>query len=166
MVSRKESGGVTQEWVFRHCAEAHKNLIETVKHATTQEGRYHPAGEFGAIYVACDQETTLRELDHRAKKAGVSRTELLPRLLLTLHLRVQKTDEDTREAWGATLEEITDEDDYSRCHEIARLALRDGYEAIRFPTFDGKGENYAIFYDRLKPGSELAIQHEGWISEV
>jgi RES domain-containing protein len=169
MVGRSEVGGITTEWVFRHCAEDHRNLRETSEHNRNHPGRYHVKGEFGAIYVACEEATALRELDHRAEKAGVPRAALLPRLMLTLHLRVQSlldlTDDETRTQWGTTLEEITRSNDYTRCHEIARLARQAGYEAIRFPAFGGGGENYAVFYDRLRPGSELVVQHERSIDQ-
>lgn len=146
----------------------HRNLGETVRHTSdATNGRFHPQGEFGAIYVACEEATALAELDHRAARLGIERSAMLPRLMLTLHLRLQRildlSDADTRAAWGADLAGITREDDYVRCHEIARIARRDGYEAIRFPAVGGAGENYAIFFDQLKPGSELEVVAEKWI---
>jgi hypothetical protein len=35
-----------------------------------------------------------------------------------------------------------------------------GYEAIRFPSATGAGENLAIFLDRLAPGSYIRIIRE------
>lgn len=168
MAGRTEDAGFTSEWVFRHCAETHRNLSETVRHTRdATNGRFHPQGEFGAIYVACEEATALAELDHRAERTGIDRSEMLPRLMLTLHVRLQRildlSDESTRTAWGTDLDEITRADDYVRCHEIARIARRDGYEAIRFPAVGGAGENYAVFFDQLKPGSELEIVAEKWL---
>jgi RES domain-containing protein len=122
-----------------------------------------------SIYVACDEATALRELDRRAASLSLSRADLLPRLMLTLRLRVQKlldlTDAETRLAWGTDLEAITRADDYTRCREIARAARRDGYEAIRFPAVSGQGENYVVFLDRLRPGSELSVEDESWVAD-
>lgn len=39
--------------------------------------------------------------------------------------------------------------------EVGRAARRDGYEAIRYPSAAGAGENLAVFLDRLHPGSEV-----------
>lgn len=105
----------------------------------------------------------LAELDRRAARAGLTRADLLPRVILTLELRLQKlldlTDESIRAEWGVDLTALTREDDYTICHEIARAARRGGYEAIRFPGALG-GANYAVFLDRLQPGSSLIIKHE------
>lgn len=152
------------EWVFRHCAPAHKDLHATLEQSRRWGGRYNAAGEFGAIYVACERATALRELDRRAAKLGISRGQVLPRLLLTLHVRLQNvldlTDAAVRRAWDAELDDLKHEADNSRCLEIARAARRDGFEAIRFPSFTDGADNYAIFLDVLKPGSELTIEDE------
>lgn len=75
------------------------------------------------------------------------------------------TDPATRRDWGATIEELTDLDDYSRCHEMARLARRAGYEAIRYPSAVDGESNYAVFLDKLKPGSEVEIVNEDDLDE-
>lgn len=89
---------------------------------------------------------------------GLSREDLLPRLLLTLELSLRRildlTDESVRRDWGLSTEDIRS-NHYGRCQEIARAARDDGYEAIRFPSARGAGENYAVFLDRLVPGSYL-----------
>jgi len=72
------------------------------------------------------------------------------------------TDEEIRTAWGITTDDLRG-DDYARCQEIARAARDDGYEAIRFPSARGAGENYAIFLDRLTPGSHLREDAREWI---
>jgi hypothetical protein len=48
MVGRAERAGVISEWVFRHCAKEHSNLLETYSHSKTEPGRFHVAGECGA----------------------------------------------------------------------------------------------------------------------
>lgn len=166
MIQRKTSPGRTSEWVFRHCQAEHANLQATQAASREVEGRFHVRGEFGAVYAAADRETALAELDHRARLAGLSREELLPRLLLTLDLTVRRvldlTDEEVRTAWGIAADELRSSD-YPRCQEIARAARDDGYEAIRFPSARGVGDNYAVFLDRLAPGSHLREADREWI---
>jgi len=158
MVERRVSGDWEVEQVFRHCHEEHADLWRTLEASRGVEGRFHVRGEFGAIYVAADRETALAELDHRAKSLGLHREDLLPRLLLALEISVRRTldltDADEREAWGLTLDDLWS-NDYRRCQEVATAARADGFEAIRFPSARGAGENYAIFFDRLVPGSYL-----------
>jgi RES domain-containing protein len=155
---RASDEGAARE-VFRHCGPQHTDLDQTLAHAETVGGHYNPPAEFGAIYASATRADALRELHRSAERLGLERGDLLPRVLLTLELRVEKlldlTDEGVREAWGVQLEDLLHDTDYSRCHEIARSARRAGYEAIRFPAFDRRGVNYAIFLDRLKPGSSL-----------
>lgn len=166
MIQRTESEDRTTEWVFRHCQEDHANLHATLDASRDAEGRFHVRREFGAIYVAADRETALAELDHKARAAGLERQDLLPRLLLTLDLSVRRildlTDDAVRTAWGLTADDLAGSD-YARCQEIARAARDDGYEAIRFPSARGTGENYAVFLDRLTPGSHLREDSREWI---
>ncbi len=130
------------------------------------QSRFHVRGDFGAVYVACDPNTALAELDHKASRLGLARAELLPRYMLTLDLSAVRildlTDEATRTAWGL-LDADLGGDDYTRCREAARAARTDGIEAIRYPSARGNGENYAIFLDRLKPGSHFREVSREWI---
>jgi RES domain-containing protein len=158
MVDRRSAGEWTVERVVRHCQEEHADLQATLEASQRAEGRFHVPNEFGVVYVAADRETALAELDHRARMAGLTRAELLPRLLLTLELSARRildlTDPAVCDAWGLSAADLS-ESDYARCQEVARSARADGFEAIRFPSARGRGENYAIFLDRLAPGSHL-----------
>lgn len=166
MIQRTESKGQITEWVFRHCQEDHSNLRATLEASRDVAGRFHIQREFGFIYVVADRETALAELDYKARAAGLSRQELLPRLLLSLDLVVRRlldlTDGDVRKAWGLTSGDISSSD-CTRCQEVARAARDHGYEAIRFPSARGAGENYAVFLDRLAPGSRLREDSREWI---
>jgi RES domain-containing protein len=79
-----------------------------------------------------------------------------------LHLEVSLgrvldlTDEGVREAWGLSISDLAS-DDYTRCQAVARAARRDGYEAVRYPSATGEGENLAIFMDRLEKESSVRI---------
>lgn len=166
MVQRGTAHGRTTEWVFRHCLEEHANLQATLEANRDAGGRFHIQGQFGAVYVAADRATALAELDHRATRAGLTRAELLPRLLLTLELGARRildlNDPEVQQAWGLTPSDLAS-DDYTRCQEVARAARDDGFEAIRFPSARSAGENYAVFLDRLAPGSYLREEAREWI---
>lgn len=166
MIQRATSSAGTTERVFRHCQEDHANLHATLEASSAAEGRFHVQREFGAVYVAADPETALAELDHKARRAGLSREDLLPRLLLTLELTTRRildlTDRGVQKAWGLTAADLSS-DDHTRCQEVARAARDDGYEAIRFPSARGVGENYAVFLDRLAPGSHMREHAREWI---
>jgi hypothetical protein len=79
-----------------------------------------------------------------------------------LHLEVSLgrvlglADEAVRKTWGILLADLAS-DDYARCQAVARAARHDGYEAIRYPSATGEGENLAIFMDRLERGSSLRV---------
>src|SRR5699024_3242120 len=112
------------------------------------EGRFHVPKEFGLVYVAADRGTALAELDHRARVAGLTRAELLPRLLLTLEFSARRvldlTDPAVCDTWDLSAADLSD-NDYARCQEVARSARDDGFNAIRFPSARGHGENYSSY---------------------
>jgi len=58
------------------------------------------------------------------------------------------------------IEKLTRDDDYTHCHEVARSARQAGYEVIRFPAFDAGSVHFAVFLDRLRPGSRLQTVSE------
>lgn len=127
MVQRATAGDRTTEWVFRHCHPEHTDLRATLEASRDHDGqgRFHVRGEFGAVYVAAEIDTALAELDHRAAMLGLTRAELLPRVLLTLELSLQRilnlTDGDVRTEWGLSEGDLGG-DDYARCQEVARGA--------------------------------------------
>jgi RES domain-containing protein len=125
-----------------------------------EPGRFHVTGDFGAVYLALDPETALKELARRANRVGIQVRQLMPRDLLTIELRLAKvldlTDATVRADRGLHGNFVTDED-FTACQEVAAAARRAGYEAIRYPSATGVGESLALFYDRLHPGSSAVI---------
>jgi hypothetical protein len=63
-----------------------------------------------------------------------------------------------RAEWDITPDDLGTEFDYERCHEVAEVARRDGYEAIRFPSATCDGVNLAVFYDQLHAGSYVVVR--------
>jgi RES domain-containing protein len=118
----------------------------------------NPPGEFGAIYLALEPETAERELRRRASSVGVPVEDLLPRILLAVEVRLSRvldlTEPDIRKEWGLNEQDLASPA-YEACQEVARVARKSGYEAIRFPSATGSGTNLAVFLDRLHPGSRV-----------
>jgi RES domain-containing protein len=148
VVHRTTAAGLTTERVFRHCQLDHSDLHATLEASSRAPGRFHIQREFGAVYVAGDRDTSIAELDHKARLAGLTRAELSPRLLLTLELAAHRildlTDQNIRSAWGLTMEDLSS-DDYTRCQEVARAARDDGFEAVRFPSARGSATTTQCF---------------------
>jgi RES domain-containing protein len=126
-------------------------------------GRFNPAGEFGALYVSLDPDTPLRELRRQASKAGLDVLAFLPRTLFAMETRLQRvlnlTCPEVVAEYGLT-DALLAADDWRVCQDAARRARQAGYEAVRFPSATGSGENLAIFLDRLLDGSFVRILRE------
>ena len=90
--------------VYRQCAPEHTDLAATLAQNHRHGGRFNPPGEFGAIYVAVELATALRELTRQAASLGFAVDELLPRTMLRLRLHLRRildlTDEVVSHAWG------------------------------------------------------------------
>lgn len=147
---------------YRHVSPGHEQIDdEALAGSRRVGGRFNPAGEFGAIYLSLDLETAVAELVRRADRTGVELDQLLPRVLLTIDVRLQKildlTDTEVRDNWGVTKEDLAS-DDHRLCRDVGRAARRAGYEAILFPSAAREsGRNLAVFLDRLTPRSRLDI---------
>lgn len=147
--------------VFRQSSPRYAEVTERALLASLRAGgRFNAAGEFGAIYVSLDPETPFRELRRQALKAGTDVLALLPRTLFAADARLQRV-VDLACRGGPADWELSEadlaSDDWTPCQSVARQARQMGYEAVRFPSATGAGENLAIFLDRLLPGSYLDI---------
>lgn len=85
-------------------------------------------------YVALARGTAVAELLRRSQLSGARVQAYAPRVMLTLDVPLSNvldlTDPVTRREWDITPEDLAS-DDYGRCQEVARVARREGYEAIR-----------------------------------
>jgi RES domain-containing protein len=165
MTSASSSEPFPQGYVgaaFRQCHPDHTDFAATVRASLHREFRFNPAGEFGVLYVALSPSTARAELERQASRLGVPLSRMAPRLMLHLDVALERVldlaDAQVRAGWSLSLDELSS-DDYTRCHEIAREARAAGYEAIRYPSATGEGENLAIFFDRLSPASRVRIAH-------
>lgn len=145
---------------FRQCHPDHTDFGATLQASLHHPFRFNPPREFGVLYVALNERTALAELERQAARLGIPVSRLAPRLMLQLEVSLGRvldlTELGIREAWGLSLSDLAS-DDYTRCQSVARAARRDGFEAIRYPSATGEGENLAIFMDRLAKESSVQI---------
>jgi RES domain-containing protein len=148
--------------VFRQSSPRHAEITNHTLAASSRAGGRFNVG-FGAIYLSLDPETPFRELRRHCARAGIDVSALLPRTLFAVEARLQRvldlTDWAVRAAWSLETTALLG-DDWEPCQEVARRARDAGYEAIRFPSATGTGENIAVFLDRLAAGSCLRILRE------
>jgi RES domain-containing protein len=143
----------------------HADLSATIAATarTTEPGRFPIAGDFGAIYLSLDPETALRELARRAHRLAIPISHLMPRDLVTVELRLANvldlTDTNVQTEWGLNAATLAS-DDLVACQEVAAAARRAGYEAVIYPSATGAGENLALFYDHLHPGSSAVVARQ------
>lgn len=140
----------------------YEDLERTMEVGREYPGRFNPPGT-GAVYVSLEPETAIEELRRRASRLGRTLAAFTPRAMFTLDVVLRQvldlTDERVRAEWDLTIEDLRTEDGYTRCHEVATVARRDGYEAIRFPSATGRGVNLAIFLDQRHTGSYVELRH-------
>jgi len=146
---------------YRATHPDYEDLDRTIEFSSRYPGRFNPFG-YGAVYVALERGTAIAELKRRAEKLGRELKAFAPRALLTLDVALRQvldlSDATVRAEWDISLDDLRTEYDYERCHEVAQVARRDGYEGIRFPSATGEGVNLAIFYDQLHTGSYVVVQ--------
>jgi RES domain-containing protein len=147
--------------VFRHTSPLHAEISLSLLAHTERTGyRFNPPGEFGAIYLALDRDTAVRELRRLAAYHNLPVSALMPRKLIIARVRLQRVlnlcTEEGRQAHAVTREEL-ESPDWSACQAVARRARSHGYEAIHYPSATGAGENLALFLDRLRRDSYVRI---------
>lgn len=150
--------------VFRATSPRYRDLHRTAEITRRAEahGRFNTA-ELGAVYVSREPETACEELRRRLKRAGEDLERVHPRSIFVLDVHLHAVaDVRTTEglaAWGLTARDI-DADEIDRCQEIAAVAARLGYEAVRWCSATGTGESLALYVDHLRPDSRVQIVDE------
>ena len=150
--------------VFRATSPRYRDLHRTA--AITRQpyalGRFNTP-EFGAVYVSREPDTACEELRRRLGRAGESLEQVHPRSIFVLDIHLHqiadiRTVEDLA-AWGLAPSDIG-ADDMKRCQEMAAVAVRLGYEAVRWRSATGAGESLALYVDQLRPGSRIELTDE------
>lgn len=128
----------------------------------TDQNRFNVLGEFGAVYLSLDAETPIRELERTYRKLADTATPediSTPRMLMTLNVRLARVadlrDADECEAWGIAPAAVT-ADELGPSQAVAR-EIRRTHEALRCRSAAGSGENLALFFDRLRPSSQVEL---------
>jgi RES domain-containing protein len=148
--------------VYRQCRTKYAGDIQPtalVAGSLRTGGRWNPPGEFGALYVSIDIDTAVAELCRQIIRDRLRVTTLFPRMLMRFTLSLghvlDVTHGPTAQAVGLSASELfpesnTDEEQaYAVCRRVGREARSRGFEAIRYPSATGSGENFAIFADQL-----------------
>lgn len=141
---------------FRHIAAGRHPLSGAG--ARLHGGRWNPPESFSVLYLALEQETTVREFYRLAERQSRAPEDFLPRRMYhyevklgaLLDLRSSQARERVDLSSGALAAE-----DPVRCREIGECAHYCGREGILAPSATGRGDVLAIFFERLRPDSEV-----------
>jgi RES domain-containing protein len=151
---------------FRHIAAGRHPLSGAG--ARLHGGRWNPPESFSVLYLALEQETTVHEFYRLAARQSRAPEDFLPRrmyryevdLCALLDLRSSQAREHLDLSNGALVA-----DDPVRCREIGEGAHYCGREGILAPSATGQGDVLAIFFERLRPDSEVRdIGSTDWVA--
>jgi RES domain-containing protein len=162
--SHVPSPAVLQGVAFRVTSPRYRDLRRTAEITRHPEshGRFNTA-EFGAVYVSREPGTACQELRRRLARAGEDLERVHPRsiFVLDVHLHVVADIRTAKslELWGLTADDVKG-DEMERCQEMAAVATRLGYEAVRWNAATGAGESLALYIDQLIPDSQVRIAAE------
>jgi RES domain-containing protein len=129
-------------------------IHRTLAASQSYGGRYNPAGEFGAIYTASDEETAWYEVASRFERDGVHglpSTMGLLRIVVHEGRYVDMFADPAREAWEADLTALVanapDRTQQKHCWELGR-AIRAVADFLMAPSARHDGANIPLFPDR------------------
>jgi len=112
------------------------------------------------VYTALDARTVDLELARATRRAGLAGPRMVPRRLVTIHVRLSRvldlTTEGTRVSLGVSEADLV-ADDPSIPRLIGEAAHHLGYEAVLSPSAAGSGEVLAIFLDNRAADSALEV---------
>ncbi len=138
---------------YRMVARRYRAEIDSDAGALRIGGRYNPAGEFGALYLAESQEACRAEV---ARRIEPDTTMSFSALEVDLEAVCDLTDPSTLQALGITHAVLVG-DDWSITEGIGR-ALRDaGFEGLIAPSAAGPYVTLVIFKDRIHPPSSIRV---------
>ena len=134
---------------YRMVARRYRAQTDSDAGALRIGGRYNPAGEFGALYLAKSEDACRAEVTRRIEPEA---TVSLGTLEVDLEAVCDLTDPAVCQALGVTHPELVG-DDWSITQGIGR-ALRDaGFEGLIAPSAAGPYGTLVVFKDRHPPSS-------------
>ncbi len=151
---------------FRHVAADRHPLSGAG--ARLHGGRWNPPESFSVLYLALERETTVREFYRLAERQRRAPEDFLPRRMyrydVTLTALLDLRTSEVRKRLDLSDGELAAEG-ATRCREIGECAHYCGREGILAPSATGHGIVLAVFFERLRPGSEVrAISSTEWIA--
>lgn len=153
---------------FRAIPLEHRTTPLSAIGSIKRGGRYNPANEFEAYYLAESPETTLDEL--RVVAPNIAPTRMKPIVTFAVDVALQHTVDLTGSKAKTTLHVMESDllvewralvarGDIPTTHEIGIAARRADVEALRVPSARLSGAaNLVVLVDRLRLGSSITIE--------
>ena len=142
---------------FRLVLLVHADAIEETGPSFAVGGRYNPANEFGALYLAGTPELCWQEkLKYYNGRADAVPDQALGEFEIHIHAGLDLTDTNVLKALGIKLEDITQPATHYITKMIGAAAWSLGIEALLVPSsIDPTMKNIVIFRDHLQPQSQV-----------
>ena len=134
-------------YYYRSVFLKHQNEILSTQSSLKHGGRYNPRGEFGALYVGENEAVCRAEVSGRIEN-DFAAPQIISKLKISLAKVLDLTKPANLKALNIKKEDLTinrTKGGWDLTHNIARIAYRDGYEAIIAPAVTGKGNSLVIF---------------------
>ena len=127
-------------------------------------GRWNPPDSFPVLYTGLTVATVEAELVRHVLRSNLELTDLLPRVIYTLEVRMSSVvdlrDEASLVAVGLAMDDVTS-DDLSACQAVGEAVHKLGREGILAPSATGSGDVLAIFELNLR--SHSSVQPAGYV---
>lgn len=128
-------------------------LFSNGERALRVGGRYNPADEFGALYLAESEDACRAEV---MRRIDPDVTLSLGKLEIDLEAVCDLTDPAVRQALRVSHAELVG-DDWSITQKIGRTLRNAGFEGLLAPSAAGPYAVLVIFKDRLRPKSSIRL---------
>ena len=142
---------------FRLVLLAHADATEETGPSFAVGGRYNPANEFGALYLAETPELCWQEkLKYYSGRANAVPDQSLGEFEVSILAGLDLTNTQVLKALGIEIEDITRPSDHYIPKMIGAAAWALGIEALLVPSsVDPAMKNIVIFRDHLQPQSQV-----------
>jgi RES domain-containing protein len=130
--------------------------------ARRQGGRFNPPRSFPVLYLCATRPCVIAELRNQAKRQGLEVTDLLPRELWAVSLKLDVVldlgDDNVRKLLGLELADLV-RPDHAFTQQIGEAAHERRFQAIRSPSATRVDEILVVFPENLA-GATLTTRLE------
>jgi RES domain-containing protein len=161
--------------IFRSVSLEYANSTDLLSGigSKTFGARFTPKGGFPSVYGSLDPETAMAEALALHRRAGIPIEQAMPRVFVSIRVRVQRTldltDGHIRSVLRKSHQRLTEEpwqEMQNRGGEaltqaVGRVARELGLEGLLVPSAQRAGKNVVLFSDKLLTGSRLRIINAG-----